>query len=86
MNQVNKNNRRGFFKFVVASVGVAAFGTTQAFGKTTKDVAKYVEQPKNGDKCSNCLHFEKETSTCAIVKGKVVPKGWCTFYLATDAK
>ncbi len=85
MSLINKN-RRVFFKYVATTVGVATIGATNALGKTSKNAANYVESPKNGEKCSNCVHFEKDTSTCAIVKGKVAPNAWCTYYLSDSVK
>ena len=85
MSLIDKN-RRIFFKFVATSVGIATFGVTQASAKASKDVANYIETPKNGEKCLNCLHFEKETNTCAIIKGKVTPEAWCKFYVSENHK
>ncbi len=80
------DDRRGFIKFLGVSFGVATLGTSEAFGKNSKEAANYVESPKNGEKCSNCFHFKKETSMCTIVEGKVLPKGWCKFYLSEDVR
>lgn len=80
------DNRRGFFKFVAVSIGAATLGAREALAKASKSQSDYVESPKNGEKCSNCFHFEKENSTCKVVEGKVLPEAWCKFYLAEDVE
>ena len=56
-------------------------GTTQKSsgtqsGKISKAQAKYQDQPKGDQQCSNCTHFIAESSTCKVVEGKVSPNGW----------
>lgn len=43
---------------------------------------KYVKvSEKEGQWCSNCLHFKVETGGCNIFPGKSVePKGWCAVW------
>jgi hypothetical protein len=80
------DSRRTFFKFVVVTAGVATLGVNEALAKATKAQSDYVETPKNGEKCSNCFHFEQKSSTCGVVEGKVLPQAWCKFYLAKDVE
>ena len=47
--------------------------------KVSHDVAKYQDQPKNGQKCSTCLQFVTPGS-CKIVMDPISPNGWCQFY------
>ena len=49
--------------------------------KLTHDVAKYQEQPKNGQKCSTCVQFQPPSS-CKIVADPISPNGWCQYYAA----
>ncbi len=74
--------RRKFFKLTAAAIGTLTLGTVNLFAKKmSKQAAKYQETPKGEQQCDNCFHYEAETKTCAIVEGKVAPKGWCSFYV-----
>ena len=59
------------------SGGNAAGGACQT--KLSHDVAKYQDQPKNGQKCSTYLQFVPPGS-CKIVVDPISPNGWCQFY------
>ncbi len=48
-------------------------------GKTSKAVAKYQEQPKDGHSCSICQFFHAP-HTCQLVEGDVIPNGWCSYW------
>lgn len=74
-------HRRKFFKLTAAAIGAMTVGAVNLFAKKmAKKAAKYQETPKGNQQCDNCFHYEAETQTCAIVAGKVAPKGWCSFY------
>lgn len=48
-------------------------------GKSSKEAAKYQEQPKDGHSCSICQFFHGP-HTCQLVEGDVSPNGWCSFW------
>jgi hypothetical protein len=52
--------------------------------KVTHEVAKYQEEPKNGQQCSTCVQFEAP-SGCKIVESPISPNGWCQLYSAKPA-
>jgi hypothetical protein len=47
--------------------------------KLTHEIAKYQDEPKNGQKCSTCVQFQPP-SACKIVVDPISPNGWCQFY------
>jgi hypothetical protein len=48
-------------------------------GKTSKETAKYQEQPKDGHSCAICQFFHAP-HTCQLVAGDVSPNGWCSYW------
>jgi hypothetical protein len=47
---------------------------------------QYQEQPKNGQKCADCLQFipaskQGASGTCKVVEGPINPDGWCAAYV-----
>lgn len=62
------------------SGGAPAGGATAQGGKLSQAQAKYQNQPKGDQQCSNCMHFVAESSTCKVVEGKVSPNGWCMLW------
>ena len=73
-------------KLVAAPIAIGAFAAlcAEADAAATVDqkTAAYVTHPVGGKQCSGCLQFEAPSS-CKIVKGKISPKGYCKFYVAT---
>ena len=70
------------------SVSIAAGGfilsapaarTALAQTKIPHEIAKYQDNPKNGQKCSTCIQFVTPAS-CKIVADPISPDGWCQFY------
>ena len=74
-----KTSRRDFFKYM-SLLGLGAMYTTPLYAKTAKETVKYQSTPKDGQKCSECLHFIAETNECKTVEGSIDPNGWCTIY------
>jgi hypothetical protein len=77
-------SRRSLLKsapaFAGALVSAAALPqTARAQTKLSHTVAKYQDQPKNGQKCSTCVQFSPPGS-CKIVVDPISPNGWCQFY------
>jgi hypothetical protein len=77
-------SRRSLLKSVPILAGAvtsaAAFPQTAlAQTKLTHTVAKYQDQPNNGQKCSTCVQFAPPGS-CKIVMDPISPNGWCQFY------
>ncbi|HYZ33216.1 MAG TPA: high-potential iron-sulfur protein [Crenalkalicoccus sp.] len=58
----------------VAAGGAAARATAQQ--KLAKELIMYQDQPKDGQQCSNCQHWQPPNA-CAIVAGEISPNGWC---------
>lgn len=42
----------------------------------SKDSVKYTDSGTDAEHCSICTHYLNPT-TCAIVVGRIVPRGWC---------
>jgi len=53
--------------------------------KATKQAMQYQEQPKNGQKCADCLQFipgqQGASGTCKVVEGPISAEGWCAAYV-----
>lgn len=56
-----------------------AVGSALAQTKVSHEQAKYQDSPKNGQKCSTCIHFQPPSS-CQMVADPISPDGWCQFY------
>lgn len=52
-----------------------------AANKVKKEAVQYQEQPKGDQKCSLCLHFQPESSSCKLVEGQISPDGWCILWV-----
>jgi len=77
-------SRRWLLKNSPALAGAIASAVAlpqNAFAQTklTHEVAKYQDEPKNGQKCSTCVQFQPP-SACKIVVDPISPNGWCQFY------
>jgi hypothetical protein len=80
----SKLSRRSLLKNVPILAGAVASAAAMAQAalaqtKLSHDVAKYQDQPKNGQKCLTCLQFVPPGS-CKIVVDPISPNGWCQFY------
>jgi High potential iron-sulfur protein len=53
--------------------------TARAQQKISKELAKYQDTPKDGNKCSECTFFEKPNA-CKAVEGDISPDGWCQLW------
>jgi hypothetical protein len=78
--------RRSLLKSVPMLVGAiiatdAMGGRLFAQAKLTHEIAKYQDQPKDGQQCSGCVQFV-EPSSCKVVEDPISPKGWCQLYMA----
>ena len=49
-------------------------------GKVTQASVQYQTQPMGELKCSDCMHFIAESSTCKMVDGSISPDGWCSLW------
>ena len=84
-----KASRRIILKnAVVVAVLAAAPWTLRpaaAQQKAAKQAMQYQEQPKNGQKCSDCLQFvpgqQGANGTCKVVEGPISPNGWCAAFV-----
>ncbi len=76
---------RGEIISLLAGLPLAVTATTAVASAAddsggTKKQFKYQEKPgPKGQHCSGCALF-KPPSSCAVVKGKISPNGYCTAY------
>lgn len=49
-------------------------------GKVTQDSVQYQMQPNGDQKCSGCMHYIAESSTCNMVDGSISPDAWCSLW------
>lgn len=54
-------------------------------GKLSQGEAQYQGTPKAGQKCSQCMHFIADSSSCKLVEGQISPEGWCKLFAAKAA-
>lgn len=71
---------------LLGSLGLAAaylgvHGRALAQAKVSKQVARYQDQPKNGQACAGCRFFQPPNA-CERVEGEISPNGWCAFWAA----
>lgn len=71
--------RRSFFQYM-AILGLVTFSATPLYAKGTKEENNYQGTPKDGNQCSDCMHFVPETKECKIIEGSISPDAWCTLY------
>ena len=85
-----KGSRRIMLKNVAIVAGLAAAPWAArpaiAQAKATKQAMQYQEEPKNGQKCDDCLQFipgtkQGASGTCKVVDGPISPNGWCAAYV-----
>ena len=48
--------------------------------KVSQASVQYQDQPKDGKKCADCMHFIAESNTCKLVEGTISPSGWCVLW------
>lgn len=58
----------------------AAPAAPAAAKKVAQAAVQYQPQPKGDQKCSGCVHFIAESSTCKLVDGQISPEGWCSLW------
>ena len=79
----SKISRRGFVSGVTAlaggvlAAGVLPVRDARAQQKLGKDVMKYQDKPKDGQRCDGCTYFVPPRA-CGLVEGDIAPEGWCT--------
>lgn len=83
-----KPSRRIMLKYVAAAAAVPLLGRTALAQskKASKQAMKYQDQPKDGQRCDQCLQFvppEKKGAPggCKVVEGPINPAGWCIAYV-----
>ena len=85
-----KASRRIILKNAALVAGLAAapwaVRPAAAQQKATKQAMQYQEQPKNGQKCDQCLQVipgakQGANGTCKVVEGPISPNGWCAAYV-----
>ena len=73
-----------------AAIGSALFGPALAgpervaAAQVTQEAAGYQTQPNNDQRCAFCAHFQAPAS-CEVVKGTIVPNGWCKLFRAKSS-
>jgi len=74
--------RRALLQAVgLAALAPIAVTRAQAQDKLQGSMVMYQATPKDGQKCSTCLHFQPPNA-CAIVSGNISPEGWCAVWAA----
>lgn len=84
-----KASRRIMLRNAAIVAGLAAVPWARpaaAQAKATKQAMQYQEQPKNDQKCADCMHFipgakQGANGTCKVVEGPISPNGWCAAYV-----
>lgn len=82
MQRKPHEGRRSFFRGAATIAGAALAGSViplrvaNAQQKASKKAMQYQDTPKNGQECSQCMHFQPPKA-CAVVEGDISPKGWC---------
>jgi High potential iron-sulfur protein len=64
---------------LASALGVAARASVAADEKMTQKDAEYQPTPKDGHACVDCQYFQPPEA-CKLVKGKISPNGWCSFW------
>ena len=54
--------------------------TSKPGAKVDKQTVQYQERPKGDRSCANCVHFDADSQTCALVAGDISPQGWCSLW------
>ena len=65
----------------LAALAPIAVHQAQAQDKLQGSMVMYQATPKDGQKCSTCLHWQPPNA-CAIVAGVISPEGWCAVWAA----
>ena len=85
MSDESKVTRRVFFRGAATLAGAALVAgvipirDARAQTKLAKDVMKYQDTPKDGQRCDECTYFQAPKS-CGLVAGDISPQGWCTAF------
>jgi hypothetical protein len=64
---------------MVSATAISGEAFAQKSAKISHEMAKYQDQPKNGQKCSACSQFQPPSS-CKIVADPISPNGWCQYF------
>ena len=77
-----KPSRRIMLKYVAAAATLPLVGAALAQSKATKQAMKYQDQPKDGQRCDQCMQFiapakKGAQGGCKVVEGPISPSGWC---------
>jgi hypothetical protein len=81
-----KPSRRIMLKYIAATAALPLTGNALAQSKASKQAMKYQDQPKDGQRCDQCLQFiapakKGAQGTCKVVEGPINPAGWCIAYV-----
>lgn len=79
-------SRRQLMQKAAAASGAFAVSATiansaAAQAKSSPQVAGYQSDPKDGQRCGQCQHFQPP-SACKVVAGRISAQGWCRLYFA----
>jgi High potential iron-sulfur protein len=85
MTRIELSRRLLMQKAAAASGAFAMLATiansAAAQAKSPPQVAGYQTEPKDGQRCSQCQHFQPP-SACKVVAGRISAQGWCRLYFA----
>lgn len=84
---MDEQNFRKTRRAALQAAGLAALAPlalphrAKAQDKLAPEMVMYQATPKDGQKCSGCLHFQAPNA-CAIVSGNIAAEGWCAVWAA----
>jgi hypothetical protein len=74
---------RALIALGLAAAAPAAAEETPEADKIAPADAHYRDRPNGSQRCAICLQF-MPPDRCRIVKGRIVPQGWCQFFAARE--
>ena len=88
MNDDNISRRSLIEKLAVAPIAIGALAALRAEAEAAtmdQKAAAYQTHPNGKKQCSGCSLFipgksMKSAGTCKLVKGTILPNGYCKFY------
>ncbi len=78
MRLETRHDRRSLLKRLCLAMTLPVLGASPARAKSSKAAAAYRDSPKGGQSCANCSWYSG--GSCAVVSGKVSPRGWCALW------
>ncbi len=79
---MERKQRRTVLCWLAAAPFLGMAGARAEDGKAKKADMRYQDEPKDGQRCADCLQFipgkdPKGPGSCQIVESPISPNGWC---------